>query len=170
MEKKKAIIIAVAIAAVMVIIACSVLAVGNSGSKTNPEQEMLSTVEPELESETPVGSESGNEAVGDGSKHGTENASNENANPAGNASNGLDSLEGGNAPADDGGTTMGVTYGQYHAMSSEEQQAWFNSFDSVEAFFAWYNDAKAVYEANNNSFVIEGDTDIDANEVIGGQS
>lgn len=47
-------------------------------------------------------------------------------------------------------------------MSGEEQQEFFESFDSVEAFFEWYNEAKAKYEAEHPSIEIGGDGKVDA--------
>lgn len=61
-----------------------------------------------------------------------------------------------------------VTYEQYNAMSPEEQLAFFESFDSMEEFVRWYNDAKAKYEAENPDIEI-GDGEIDVGDIIGGQ-
>ena len=38
-----------------------------------------------------------------------------------------------------------LAYDTYMSLSSEEQEAYFNSFSSVEAFFKWYNAAKQQY-------------------------
>jgi hypothetical protein len=43
----------------------------------------------------------------------------------------------------------GITYDEYYAMSSQEQEAYFKSFPSVESFFAWYNAAKEKYLEEN---------------------
>ena len=40
----------------------------------------------------------------------------------------------------------GVTYVEYYQMTGEQQQAFINSFDSIEAFFAWHTAAKEAYE------------------------
>ncbi len=48
-----------------------------------------------------------------------------------------------NIPAPDGSTG----YEQYIAMSGEEQEAFYNTFDSTAAFFQWLNAAQAEYEA-----------------------
>lgn len=61
-----------------------------------------------------------------------------------------------------------VTYEEYISMSGSEQQKYFESFESPEAFFAWYNDAKAKYEAENPSIEIGGDEEIDLGDIIGG--
>lgn len=47
-------------------------------------------------------------------------------------------------------------YEEYLAMSPEEQQAFFESFDSVDAYFAWLNAAKAEYEEKQNASDLEG--------------
>lgn len=41
----------------------------------------------------------------------------------------------------------GVTYLEYYAMSAEEQQAFIDSFGSLDAFFAWHTAAKEEYES-----------------------
>lgn len=42
-----------------------------------------------------------------------------------------------------------LAYDEYMTMSSAEQEAYFNSFPSVEAFFAWFNAAKEKYQAEH---------------------
>lgn len=54
-----------------------------------------------------------------------------------------------------------MTYEQYNALSAEEQEEYFNSFKSVEDFFAWYNKAKKEYEENQDYTEIGGDGNID---------
>ena len=58
--------------------------------------------------------------------------------------------------ADDGK----MTYEKYIALSPEEQQKYYNSFASVEAFFNWLNAAKAEYEANRDEIEVDGEIDI----------
>lgn len=61
-----------------------------------------------------------------------------------------------NKPAD---TT--TSYEAYHAMSGEEQRAFMESFDDIEDFFAWYNNAKAEHEAANPDIEItDGNIDL----------
>ena len=60
-----------------------------------------------------------------------------------------------------------LTYEEYHALSGEKQQEYYESFASVEDFFKWYNVAKAEYEKENAAIDI-GDGEIDLDEVIGG--
>ncbi len=40
-----------------------------------------------------------------------------------------------------------VSYEEFAAMSGDEQKAYYDTFSSIEEFFAWYNEAKAAYEA-----------------------
>ena len=54
-----------------------------------------------------------------------------------------------------------MTYEEYNALTAEEQEKHFYSFDSVEDFFAWYNKAKAEYEKNQDYTEIGGDGEID---------
>ena len=51
---------------------------------------------------------------------------------------------------DESVTVNAMTYEQYNALSATEQEAFYNSFDTVEDFFAWYNQAKQEYENNQN--------------------
>lgn len=60
-----------------------------------------------------------------------------------------------------------VTYEEYIAMSGAEQQKYLESFDSIEAFFAWYNAAKEKYDKENPSIEI-GDGSINMEDIIGG--
>jgi flagellar basal body-associated protein FliL len=57
-----------------------------------------------------------------------------------------------------------MTYEEYNALSAEEQEAYFNSFDTIEDFFAWYNKAKAEYEASQDYTEIGGDGNLDIGE------
>lgn len=49
-------------------------------------------------------------------------------------------------------------YLAYYNMSGADQQNFINSFDSIDAFFAWHNAAKEAYE--NNRTPIDGTTPI----------
>ena len=42
--------------------------------------------------------------------------------------------------------------------SGEEQEAYFNTFPSIELFFEWYNSARDEYEKNNPTIEIGDDT------------
>lgn len=164
---RKAILIAISIVVALALIGGAVIYMGDNNESSFARDE-FSTVEPELESETAAGEgESAEDA--DLSEDEGDNAQGADGSVGSNDAGGS-SAGSGNAPADDGSTTQGVTYSQYNAMSAEEQQAWFNSFESVEAFFEWYNNAKAVYEANDDSIIIDGNTSIDMGEIAKKQS
>lgn len=60
-----------------------------------------------------------------------------------------------------------VTYEEYNAMSGEEQMAFFNTFDSMEDFVAWYNAAKEKHDSEHPDIEI-GDGNIDIGDIIGG--
>ena len=62
-----------------------------------------------------------------------------------------------------------ITYEEYNAMSAEKQHEYFNSFESVEKFFEWYNSAKSEYEKNNPSIEIGSDGSIDLGEITNGK-
>ena len=58
----------------------------------------------------------------------------------------------------------GMTYEEYNALSAEEQEEYFYSFDTVEDFFAWYNQAKQEYENNQDYIEVGGNNDINIGE------
>ena len=49
-----------------------------------------------------------------------------------------------------------MTYEKYISMSPEDQQAYFESYSSPDAFFKWFNAAKAEYDKNNDAIEVEG--------------
>lgn len=57
-------------------------------------------------------------------------------------------------------------YEKYLAMSPTEQQAFFENFESVDAYFAWLNKAKVEYEAKQNATELEGGS-VDLGDLIG---
>lgn len=59
-----------------------------------------------------------------------------------------------------------MTYEKFQAMSPSEQQAFVNSFPSLDAFFEWYNAAKAKYEAEHPPIDV-GDGSFDMNDIAG---
>ena len=50
-----------------------------------------------------------------------------------------------------------LTYEQFQAMTGAEQRAYQESFESIDAFFVWYNAAKETYEQENPPIEIGGD-------------
>lgn len=61
-----------------------------------------------------------------------------------------------------------LTYEEYMALSPEEQQAYFLSFEDPADYMAWFNQAKAEYEANKDDIVIGGDGNVDIGDILGG--
>lgn len=66
------------------------------------------------------------------------------------------------APEDDGE----MNYEKYMSLSAAEQSEYMNSFESVDAFFEWYNAAKEEHAANNNDIEV-GDGSFDLGELEG---
>ncbi len=60
----------------------------------------------------------------------------------------------------------GMTLEEYNSMSPKDQQAYFESFDSVEDYWAWYDAAKADYDAKMDGTHIEGDGNFDITDHI----
>lgn len=61
---------------------------------------------------------------------------------------------------------ISMTYEEYLSLSSAEQQAHYESFASVEDFFAWYNNAKSLYDEENKPIEISGT--IDFSDILNG--
>ena len=62
-----------------------------------------------------------------------------------------------------------MTYEKFMSMSAADQQAFMNSFPSVEAFFEWFEAAKEAYEASRNEIEI-GDGSFDLGDLINGSN
>ena len=60
-----------------------------------------------------------------------------------------------------------TTYKAYMDMSADEQAAFIASFDSIDAFMAWFNNAKAEYDSTDGSVDI-GSGSIDLEDIAGG--
>ena len=58
-----------------------------------------------------------------------------------------------------------MTYETYIAMSPEDQQAFFETFDGPESFFNWYNGEKEKYEKEHAGDAVTGDS-IDLGDYI----
>jgi len=63
-----------------------------------------------------------------------------------------------------------LTYEEYQALTGAQQMAYMESFPSVEDFFAWYNEAKAKYDEEQNRIEIGGDGNIDLDDIINGKN
>lgn len=55
---------------------------------------------------------------------------------------------------------VALSYEEYMAMSPAEQQAYYESFPTLEEFIAWHNAALAEYEAGQDVPVVTGPIDI----------
>ena len=62
-----------------------------------------------------------------------------------------------------------MTYEKFMAMDAAGQQAFINSFPSMDAFFEWFNAAKEAYEASRNEVEI-GDGSFDIGDLINGSN
>lgn len=58
-------------------------------------------------------------------------------------------------------------YEKFQAQSPSEQQKFMESFSSVDAFFAWYNNAKTEHEALNPPIEIGGGGEVDLGKLPG---
>jgi len=70
---------------------------------------------------------------------------------------------------DDTEPIVTMTYKQYIELSAAEQAAFRKTFDSISDFFAWYNAAKAEYDAQNPGIDI-GDGSIDLEDIMNNNS
>lgn len=68
-------------------------------------------------------------------------------------------------PSTDENTPM--DYKTFQAMTGAEQRAFQDSFESLDAFFEWYNAAKETYEKENPPIDV-GDGVIDMEDLVGG--
>ena len=66
-----------------------------------------------------------------------------------------------------GNATASSAYDDYMNMSAAEQEAFIESFESLDAFMAWFNQAKAEHNANDNSIEVGSGT-IDLEQITGG--
>ena len=69
-----------------------------------------------------------------------------------------------------GGSTGEMTYEKYINMSGAEQQAFYASFADPMDFFDWHAAAKEEYEKNKGDIIIDGDTEIDLGDILGGKN
>ena len=70
-------------------------------------------------------------------------------------------------PTDAPEDTGEMTYEKYMSLSATAQSDYMNSFESVDAFFEWYNAAKEAHDAQNNDIEI-GDGSFDLNDLENG--
>ena len=65
-----------------------------------------------------------------------------------------------NQPTGDPTKPGSLTYAQYIALTTAQQQAYFQSFDSVDAFYDWLDAAEAAYEAGRDTVTGDGTLDL----------
>ena len=53
-----------------------------------------------------------------------------------------------------------MTFEAYNALTGAEQRAYMDTFPSIEAFFDWYNEAKAAYESTRDTIEYDGSGDL----------
>ena len=63
-----------------------------------------------------------------------------------------------------------LSYEEYMALTPEEQQAYYESFEDFDAYFDWLNKAKEDYENNKDEIKIEGGGSLDLGDIIEGNS
>lgn len=63
-----------------------------------------------------------------------------------------------------------LDYETFQSLDPAEQEVHMGSFESIEAFFEWYNAAKEKYELENPSIEIDGSGSIDLDEIFGGNN
>lgn len=61
-----------------------------------------------------------------------------------------------------------VDYEEYMALSADQQEAFMESFDTMDDFVAWLKEAKKAYqEAQDDAIIVDGKTPIDMGEIAG---
>lgn len=60
-----------------------------------------------------------------------------------------------------------MTYRKFHDMMPSQQQAYVESFESLDAFFLWYAEAQEQYEKENPPIIIDGNGEINLGEIAG---
>lgn len=60
-----------------------------------------------------------------------------------------------------------MTYRKFHDMTPSQQQAYVESFESLDAFFLWYSAAQEQYEKENPPIIIDGNGQIDLGAIAG---
>jgi hypothetical protein len=61
-----------------------------------------------------------------------------------------------------------MSYEEYLALTPAQQQAFYESFESAEAYFAWLHKEKEDYENNKDQIEIDGGGSLDLGDIIGG--
>jgi hypothetical protein len=66
-------------------------------------------------------------------------------------------------------TVWMLTYEEYLALTPAQQQAYYETFEDYEAYFAWLNQAKEDYENSKDQIEIDGSGSLDLGDIIGGK-
>lgn len=64
-------------------------------------------------------------------------------------------------------TVWMLTYEEYLALTPAQQQAYYETFEDYEAYFAWLNQAKENYENSKDQIEIDGSGSLDLGDIIG---
>lgn len=72
-------------------------------------------------------------------------------------------------PSEPDESQSGVTYEEYMAMTGDQQQTYYTSFASADAFFAWFNEAKKEYDEQKQEVEL-GDKPVDLEQILGDAS
>ena len=102
-----------------------------------------------------------------GSSSGSGNSGNAGSSGSGNSGN-TDSGSGSNTGGNTDSGSQSMNYESFQDMAPAQQQAYMESFDSIDAFFEWYNAAKEQYEKDHPSIEVGGNGSVDLDEVING--
>ena len=102
-----------------------------------------------------------------GNQTGNQQSGNQNGNQTGNETPGTQT---GNQPGNQPTGNQTLTYAQYLALSTSEQQAYFESFASVDAFYEWLETAEKEYEESIKNDSVTGDGTLDLGDYIGKQN
>lgn len=59
-----------------------------------------------------------------------------------------------------------LTFEEYLSLTAAQQQEYYKSFESVDAFADWYRTAQQEYKENDDSISLGGDGTVDLNELL----
>lgn len=93
-----------------------------------------------------------------------------NQQPGNQTGNETPGTQTGNQPGDQPTGNQTLTYAQYLALTTSEQQAYFESFASVDAFYEWLEIAEKEYEESMKNDSVTGDGTLDLGDYIGKQN
>ncbi|MBR3962989.1 MAG: hypothetical protein IKK14_05630 [Oscillospiraceae bacterium] len=131
-------------------------------------------------SDKPSGNGSGGNNPASSSSSSSEQNSGSSSKPSSGSSSSKPSSGSGSSKPSSGSSSSGptisdavedgeMTYEEYMAMDGYEQEKYMKSFESIDAFFNWFNAAKDKYEEENPSIEI-GDGPIDMEDIMNGKN